>query len=508
MTSALHKKGLLSTRFGRLARRIVTAGMLTLGVLAPSDTGRQAAAKDGAKDTIALFHTHPETETMTPLTAEMRAEINSTLVYEAQLNYYALAQTADNGYSRFLDSLETELNHFLKRTDTSIHSQIAIIDPIRTIDIPLALGIDKYMAIEDDVFSDSLHNMPKTILKLVASHVARQYTTAHGQTHYTQHPTTLHDHSGGGASPVIIVPMAYDAHDLQRMSLAGFNHQERVKIVTMHEAWHAIDTRYHLHGIEDSAGTFNASDARAMLDSKNALDILTVMHKKECFADVATLGEMIFRGHDTSILPRLSAVRDADDIVHQTAPVIDGLSRQLDKTGLDAFRRMPESARIDLYYAVTEKHAMQKEDFTTLYLYCTADRDDQVEIAREPQNAKAIDLLQRMQHKAAIPTTRSPDIARQIDAWNALEEMTSRAWKHNGVVTPESIIGAFGRMQDELWRQSIADPGNDLYPEMMTKMKKTLYDNLTTLDYAAINQSRGVNTQTILHLHKPSSPGM
>ena len=90
----------------------------------------------------------------------------------------------------------------------------------------------------------------------------------------------------------------------------------------------------------------------------------------------------------------------------------------------------------------------------------------------------------------------STTLAKQIN--QLLKAMQDRAFADGKAVTPATMIRAYEKMQDELYKARKEDPDHkDLYELKAQKLHTVLIDKLKTIDYVAVNASYGIKPKKV-----------
>ncbi len=438
-----------------------------------------------------------------------RMEVRRILLAEARSRYKSLLPMAETGYSQELDSLETHLRQYLKTRDTSRHNTIVVLDPTHT-DVAIALGIPLAAAVMADVYTDTSERVvPFDVIMRAASHMADSYTSAVGINTYTQTASAYPNKAGEEARPCLIVPMSDHAVPF---TIPGMTYSQKTEFGNTHEGWHCLDSRYSLTDAHYATlDTLDIRDFKALATSPTGISAVSQLNGAETLADVAALGDMIRQGHSTAVLDATMNWRTANtphDYVHYSVPALTALKTHIDSVGVENFRKLSHDDARALYLDITDKERLTTTRLTTALAYLNGTEESRAALVEEAktntETAKALvfgkgmtpDPLQDL-IDSFTSTARPVDTAlrTKLRAWDVVGTLEKKAIEQGGMITPETIIRAYGAVQDSL-RIDMVNGGNEYENrEKMTLTKAVFIRYVQIIDYVDANERHGVNIE-------------
>lgn len=486
----LSKRKTISESFAQTARRIWASAMLTTAL-----SGTMLAQQSSG------LLADPQT------TSKKNMAINEDLVLNAQQDFRMLAQLPATAYSKKLDSLSSALN----ATAQPLGLKVSVIDPY-VFDVGVGVGLRIEDVVAEIVDMKGLQHDLRWVEMLYPS-IYNRVAMPGNKTYFTQKPEThgMRDIGFNGPDRVLI-PIS-DNLPLQGAIIPGLSIAETIELVTFHEAAHTTDDYFSFDGIDGKKLVrFDYSDPQQVEKNEDGFKYMNIVYKREALADVTALSQMIRRGKNPDIIDKIIAMRDAEGeaaFTHLSSPVLDGLKKEIDKMGLDSFRKMDEKSARDFYFKCVETYAVDYQGLRVALRYHQAKTPDICEkydrlSATDPAILKAVNLAKHIKKKTPAQemaahgyrfyTTNDPEVLN----WNPLPELVDRAFKNAKVVTPKTVIVAYGDIMDELAEQRRKSPDKEKDITIkMARLKDCFTRTLSLIDYASINSDRGVALKDI-----------
>ena len=434
------------------------------------------------------------------LEKKRRAGIREALLVEARQKFLESAPTpAASGYSRQLQALETGVNEYLKR-NPSYNNRVVVLKPDE-FDVAMALSTSKDVVQQS---KDAVQLMLKrqgiepdaAMLAGIAAHMSYGYDTKFGLSGYTQDAETQPNVGPGKVS--VIVP---NSNHADPSPVPGFSRKDNVDFFNRHETWHVKDSWYDMARFSPKA-LAGAQEWNAVTLSTNAeaREAYSTQMRKEALGDVGALGDMIRESaKTTAMISNVISYRQADpfDVLHLSSPVLEGLKSEIDKMGVEKFRKLDEKKTREFYHDVVEKYGISAKALKQA-ADCEVSGDDgmraKLASSSDPDAKKAAQLLKLKNADPAaedsdIPLTPAQEKTKaELDRYNPARALENRAFADGGRITPETLIGAYGKLKEELRQKAIKFPDNELYPLEMTKLQQTFVEMVRTTDYVAMNR--------------------
>ncbi len=449
--------------------------------------------------------------------------MRGVLLDEAHKNYMSLATQEQTEYSRALASMESRTN--TQMSGSKFNKGVVVLDPFK-FDIGMALGIAPEEVVRQNVAAKA--NPAETnpgVIGGAAGTMAGALKTPMGTTSYTQVPVAYSINYNPEPKVCVIVPETADT-DPERIK--EFTRVENQVFTNSHEAWHCRDDKYTEQLRKINVGKHTAvdysSDIRDLPDHAGVRETYSLLHKKECLADVGTLGDMIREGKDPKIINDVARWRNhmSWEVKHFTTPVIEGLKQKIDEMGVENFRKLSEKDAQKLYYEVTDKYALDGNDIKNINTYEAGgaltrafykastfvdgdfDRAMQFRARHLSEWTKAYEEDKMKNPPANSYSVNAPKPAAQQKAetalvqWDAAKALKDKAFATDHKITPATLVRAYGDMQDELCAKTRSDPANTvMYEEQMTRLKVALLGNMQSMDYVTENKRRGVTLENV-----------
>ena len=460
---------------------------------------------------------------------EYKEFVRVTLLNDARDGYYKTLNTFDQTtYGRDLRALEERLNAHL-RTDIPNLGGAVILDPAK-FDTGMALGLSSSETVRvmidrkapdppaielERMFDiDYLTAHPKRSdgywLPGIAEDMGKKFTTKFGLETYTQFPV---EQSFSAVAGCIIVPGSEKENPYK---VKGLSHEDNLSWINLHESWHCRDRRDDNLAIADTAayGAFKPEDdIRKLPDNADVRKLYARNNQMECFADAAAAGEMIRSGKPLSILDAVVDYRQegAWEVRHYTVPALKGLQAEIEKMGVEKFRKLDEKQAEALYNKVVDAHALterrveilqrneSKNPLKSAPFMVTRFTDAELSTASAFRRSQNIDKFVTAARELVSPTARTdPQLTAKLAKWDASAVLKDKAFATDHKITPTTLVKAYATLQDELRAQIKKDPAQtSLYEAQMTKLQAAFVNDVPKMDYLQVNRDRGVSLPDI-----------
>ena len=434
--------------------------------------------------------------------AARRQQIRDALLDDARKNFETVAPLADNDYSRDLKKLETDVNDYLKR-NPAFNNKVVVLDP-NEFDAGIALGMRA-----DHVLIRMLHKQGVTpdagdLLDLLPA-MGAGYDSKYGPKGYTQDAQARPTGTGANTADVVVPAADQDDHFVVK----GLSYRDNLEFTNRHETWHVKDSFYDLSKINLSAARAGSTFNDGLKTDADAREAFALQQKKEALADVGALGDMIReKNRPADIIDTVSKWRAGIvgplDGNHMSVQVLEGFKKEIEKMGVENFRKLDEQQTKEFYHKVTEKYGMTADQVKTAIDYNTGTADERRELEKKAKNdadiRKGVDFSRRLD--AATETLdhigpQTPEdkrIQEQLDKFDAREALQQKAFDLKGKITPATMVEAYGKVEEDLRAKIKDDPANrKLYELEMAKLKETFTTDVKSMDYVEANRKRGVN---------------
>lgn len=451
--------------------------------------------------------------------AAHKDRVRQQLLLDAQENFYkSLGVPGQTAYARELDALQQRLTSQIAPGAPAIDGAV-VLDPTK-FDTGLALGLTPTMTVQamidgkepvDDwtkLLSD--HKLPEPRRSFfysvpgIAEDMGKQFTSGAGTSTYTQFPTERTGFSGAGC---VIVP-ASEKEDPYKVK--GLSYEDNLTYVNLHESWHCRDKRTSMSDIDSAAyEKFKPSDdIRKLPDDPEVRKAYARNNQQECFADLAAVGEMIRGGKPATVLDAVMDWRKSTswEVRHYTVTSLKAMQDEINKMGVDKFRKLDEKQAEAFYNKIVDDHALnarrveiiqRSESLNPLksapYMV-TRFTDTEVSTAFAFRRGQNIDSFIAVAHEIVSPSgKKDPQLAAKLDKWDASALLQDKAFAADHKITPNTLIKAYTAMQDELRARIKKDPSQaSLYEAQMTKLQATFVAEVPKIDYERVNTERGV----------------
>lgn len=398
--------------------------------------------------------------------------------------------TVVTNYSQDLDALGKRFTERLQNIDPGSDRTIVFIDPTK-FDSAVALGLAPAEAIQkileiEEVSTPDLDSIAQNMSGLA---VRSQLT---GDISLKTNP-----HASAALQKICAITPADPSGMLATRNLTALDVEA---YTNYHEAWHCLDSKYNI--VEpplDALLLVSRNMPQEIIRSGDALSLISRINRTETFADQGAVGDMIREGYAIDIIDRIAEWRSSrsTDYIHFTSPGLMALKERINAMGIDKFRLLQEQELEKLYYDVTDAHAFSPEKIKSFIVYTQAPPAKRVSMLAHGDIDPSIrfnDMIKQAFEAGETSPPASPEekkhVKTALDEWNAEKTLNDEATRVDGQTTPQSIVKAYGRLQDRLRESLKKDPHNLLYPEQLTLLKDHLRDTV----------AKAVQTQ------KPSGP--
>lgn len=441
-------------------------------------------------------------------------EVRRILLADARKRFAELSTSARTDYSAQLDSLERHMRDYLQQ-DTSRHNNVIVLDPIQT-DVAIALGLPVEIAVMADVMKETpaaqiRHDAPPVpfgVITSAADNMSDFYLSKAGVISYTQTASAFPNQSEPESRPCVIVPMSDHALPF---TIPGLTFDQKTEFGNTHEGWHCLDNKYRLTAAQMAVlDTVDIKDFTALKGQPDAIAAASSIHAMETLADVASIGDMVRRGHDPKIIDAVIRWRTGNtpsDYLHYSVPALKALKTHIAETGLDAFRATTHDDARGLYIRLTDENILTPSRLATALDYVTGDSTTrarlQVESIENAETRIAVAYAKIMTPDPVGSLVRSfgrvmtpPDTALQakLKTWDFFSVLEKEAVAVGGAITPASVIEAYGNVQDSL-RRAITPENEVEQREKMTLMKSFFINYVRKIDYVEANARHGIDIE-------------
>lgn len=198
----------------------------------------------------------------------------------------------------------------------------------------------------------------------------------------------------------------------------GWTAQDVAEFASRHELTHCLDARYAAE--EDKAVTPGEKFAAAL--------------KREMYADISGLGEMILHGRDPAIIDGIVNLRRTDRSEHFDVAGLLDLRSRLSSGGVGAFRKLDDAARMRFYQDITDKNALDAPNAQAFYDLEHGNGSLRA-LRKQPALAPAVQLwASRAPEAEAVSPHYSRSELKEIEAYDPLTPLAAAAGNVNGLI--------------------------------------------------------------------------
>ncbi|TAL35055.1 MAG: hypothetical protein EPN97_07730 [Alphaproteobacteria bacterium] len=232
-----------------------------------------------------------------------------------------------------------------------------------------------------------------------------------------------------------------------RINIPGMTQQQLTSYVNYHEFFHCLHDKYAGAAVQPN-----------------------VHQKREIFADVGAMMEMIRQGENPNIIDMAiewrSTGRDAD---HATLPGLAGLKNYIRRHGVDKIRNMNDRELLDTTYKITDMYASSNVVYSMQEAW-----------AGRPGSPGSADRLES-------PLKSLPK------GWNPTSVLEDKAFELGHKITPKTLMQANNALQAEYAAARDKDPASQKNMWMMILMEDTYVKRVSRTDYDKVNAARGAS---------------
>jgi hypothetical protein len=435
--------------------------------------------------------------------------INKALVENARADAAALMPLARTGYSEDLAALGRNLTGYLHRNGIALTTdKVVVVDPQQTA-VGRALGLADIDSVRLQIGPEDSRRIGLEKADSMLENMGDTFVSPTGVMVSVHNPMAIANDIGTSAIPCLLVPE--NEHE-SPFAVPGLSLDETRDFFNTHESWHCLDTVYFRGDYDETelTKTIDEKDPRTLFDTDLKLALTSLTQRKEAFADVAALGEMIRAGGRRGLIGAVVDMREdaKSDFTHYSVPVLRALDRHIGQVGIDAFKKMDERAARTLYYTLADTYGLNatrlKAAAEISYGATSAPRTPDPLAETYARFLPGSKLNVAGTSAAARPVFSSGQMAdtagaeemyTRLQGENLVEKLADRAFAQGGKVTPATLTRAYGEMQ-ESFRQELKSktaPEEQAYAvEKMRLLQAVFMRNLTRMDYAGENGKRGV----------------
>lgn len=232
-----------------------------------------------------------------------------------------------------------------------------------------------------------------------------------------------------------------------RINIPGMTQQQLTSYVNYHEFFHCLHDKYAGGAVQPN-----------------------VHQKREMFADVGAMMEMIRQGDNPDIIDMAmdwrSKGRDAD---HATLPGLAGLKNFIRRHGVDKIRNMNDRELLDTTYKITDMYASSSVVYSMQEAW--AGRPG------SPGGAGSLESPLKVLPKG----------------WNPSTVLEDKAFEIGHKITPKTLMLANNALQAEYAAARDKDPSSQKDMWMMILMEDTYVKRVSRTDYDKVNAARGAS---------------
>lgn len=496
-------KGKATENFGRSARRIVLGIILATAGLTQANA-QELAAEDKLADNDSISaEAEFQTVYFKGMSDEKRFELNELVRERGREKFADLLEENGTRYKTYLDSLQTSAVAYMERQGVE-NTDFILMNP-HEVETGLALDVDLVTILEEVLqeysssHKKSLRRDAADIVKELMMYEQTPLATKIG----SMQPFVI-EAEGSQGTPVM-VPASAHGYVSQ---IPGLGFKATRDFVNNHEKWHVIDrmmglSRAIIESIPDG-GFRNDESLMHKAASRGAF-----VYTSEAFSDVATLGEMIFNAHSPEIIGHIINWRynHDHDLSHMSPPHMKDLQDRIDKMGVETFRGMSEDARLKTYLEIAREHALSPKDVLKIDKIAKAGlvrkHFHQLSTLFSGRARLAFDFLNMLEThdtpkpKPVLTAEETIQLEEKLeklpDYWDVL---CCDAQTHSGKVTPETLMPAYTRLQNDLMQEleKAKTPADYAYAiEKMQRLQDRYIVGNDEVDFLELNERRGVN---------------
>lgn len=436
--------------------------------------------------------------------------VQAALQDAARSKFTDLVRAADPaGYGARLGRLEDRLNDYLKRFghDNKRHNSVIILNPAE-IDMHVILDGDLGQMIRSRVAArhSSIHD---DRIAFIVPQLKDTMVTAGGTGTFTQAPQASMQKADTERAACVIIPAP--EHD-KPYSIPGLTVREMEDYLNTHEGWHCIDGRYATDD-EDKQALNAVKNLREMQGNTAAQRALAAINLQEGLADVGAVGDMIRAGASPALLRHVIAWRAGPtemDTEHNTVAVLQALEKHIKTAGLEAFRKIDDTAARQLYFKLTDDNGLTQPRLQAAldHLFGSAAAPAAGSPLQTYYNRRLGEISAMLDRGGFTPAPADAEqkgerILRGLGEWDARQALEGEAMRQRGEITVESLVYAYSHLKQRLQRDLATASGvtAEVKHEQLSRLRIELVLMATeAYDFTAANRAHGVT------LRPPAAP--
>ncbi|TAL35053.1 MAG: hypothetical protein EPN97_07720 [Alphaproteobacteria bacterium] len=274
------------------------------------------------------------------------------------------------------------------------------------------------------------------------------------------------------------------------------------------------DARKLYEGVVDKY-TFTPTEAEVILayrmsDDENRAALRDWKTNYSVMENLIAAGAAVHDGADMKTLD--DAIAKAGDDKTKTA--LSTLRDQISEIGLERFRHLSEedagkiakalkdsgAAPVDIgenaaaFWRATADERQEALSAVAKYKAAMPGAFDMMKPYGEPPTDAEKAALAKQPHQPPQPLTpEEQQVFTDLAKWDANQMLLDRAFKKEGKITPETLIHAYAKMQDDLRHELRDHPEDPLLRAKVTKLQQSFITAVKETDYVSENADRGVN---------------
>jgi hypothetical protein len=437
--------------------------------------------------------------------AERNDKIRIALLNQAQKDF--AATPLNSAYGRELQMMQDQVNATLRGGAASVHYKMAFIDPVRY-DAGSAFNMNPQRVVTEILDSGNIWPDNNILFGAAKDMRATAYNGKYASGR-RENASAFVNNFREDAQVCVVVPSS----DIAPVEIKGMPYNVVVDYVNRHESFHCRDTKYNFRGVDPQlVAQVKPENPGNLVGRPDLQNIFLTMHKREVFADVSAIAEMVRNGHEPkSLLGPLKDWRTKEggtDISHYTTPALEALEKKIKDMGVAKFRALDAEAVSKLCYEITDQNALRQRELDAMLRYRAGTDKDKAALRKEAagdrETARALgvesDIAKQLAVKPKGWTALTPaeqKLDDQVRGYPASKLLQDRAFEIGGKITPVTMAKAYAAIHDELRLEREWEPDNPIPAAKMTKLQHTLLRELRILDYAYLNQQRGVKIEDV-----------
>jgi hypothetical protein len=440
-----------------------------------------------------------------------RDAANAALLELARQDFARIAALSEDSYSRDLKERNERLSRYIQENKLP-GKGAAYLDP-NHFDTALGLGYVDYEAMDACLAAQNI-KVSDDVARRAASGMLNGPSPSLVPESHSPRPMMVSDIFSTEPQFHVLIPSAGDAPAVE---IKGLTEAQTRDFINRHEAWHAVDGRFSVKGVKRKDFTkLNLDEPETCLGNPEQLKAVSIKNKKECFADVGALGDMIREdaAFGTSLLDNAAAARqqEGNDVTHYTVKAITALKQKINEMGIDNFRALkPDEAR-KLYEDIADANSMSPDMAGIVIEYRTGSEAYRRQMTRMattdprcPSDIKEAvnfakpyrpEIPERFRGLGQPLSRKEKEVIEKLGKWDAVQILEDRAFKNDGKITPATLARAYGELRTELLEQMRNKPGDLLLRAQSGKLQASYITTMQSLDYVGENRARGVDIFT------------